>query len=115
MIKLKREQYRYNEKDRLDVTVKGAKGFAKWLAPTWKMVMGHKDGSLSDEEYIKMYLSKLEGTPSFVISELEKLGPEITFVCFCANGSFCHTYLLMDYLVEHFPTKFKRMNNETME
>ena len=45
-------QLNYDGPDKLNTTVKsGIKAFA----PTWDMVMGHKQGKISDEEYTKLY------------------------------------------------------------
>ena len=44
MVELTRTQIRPGVKG-VDVTVKSAVGFARSFAPTWKMVMGYKNGS----------------------------------------------------------------------
>ena len=107
MIKLRRAQYRYDGEDRMDVTAKSAKGYAKWFAPSWQMIFGHKSGTINDETYTKRYMELLDRIPDYVFEELEKWD-KITFVCFCPDGKFCHTNILIDYLVNKFPDKFEK-------
>ena len=113
-IKLNRAQMRYSGTDRLDITVKSANNWAKRLAPTWGMVWDHKNGSLSDEEYTYRYLHIIDslGIP---IDELLEFGKDssITFVCYCSDGKFCHTHLLIDYLVDKCPESFEDGRNES--
>jgi len=108
---LKRAQIRRGRKTQrgdLDITVKSAEGIGKYLAPTWPMVLGHKDGTLSDEDYEWMYRRILDRNPIKVYRALWKYGKDcggqITFLCYCPDGVFCHTHLLIDYLLEKFPT-----------
>ena len=94
----------------LDVTVKSAKSLGRNFAPTWAMVMGHKSGVMPDEVYVTKYIEKLDKLywPP-IVEELEK-SEHITFLCYCKDNTFCHTYLLMDYLVEHFGDNFKKLS-----
>jgi len=94
-------QYRYSGLDRTDITVKGMDPYGKYFAPTWNMVTGIKDGSISEEEYIKQYLQILEEVPTYVFDWLLK--PETrTFVCFCSKEAFCHRNILVKYLIQIF-------------
>ena len=96
----------------IDVTVKSSKKLGRYFAPTWAMVMGYKSGTLSDTLYTTQYrekLGKLYWPP--ILEELEKFD-HITFLCYCKDGSFCHTHLLIDYLVENFHSIFKQAGNE---
>jgi hypothetical protein len=43
----------------VDVTVKSAKGFARSFAPTWKMVMGYKNGMQTEAQYTEKYVEIL--------------------------------------------------------
>ena len=93
----------------LDVTVKSAKTLGRYFAPTWAMVMGHKSGAMPDDVYVTNYVEKLDKLywPP-IVEELEK-SEHITFLCYCKDNTFCHTYLLMDYLVKHFNDNFVKL------
>jgi hypothetical protein len=83
----------------LDTTVKsGDKAFA----PTWKMVMGVKEGRISEEEYTREYLDRMrESYRNNRQRWDEVLGmDEVLLACYCPAGSFCHRYLLRDMLVK---------------
>ena len=98
----------------VDVTVKSAQGWARAFAPSWSMVMGHKDGKLSDEQYTTLYLAILRKAPlaAWYWLERQAVNGELTVLCYCrdfdASGQrvFCHTHLLIDYAVERFPDLF---------
>jgi len=86
-------QYSYKGPDRLDVTVKtGIKAFA----PTWEMVLGYKSGILSKQKYEEQYIALLTRSWKENRAEWEKLlrMSEVTLVCFCKPGNFCHRVLL---------------------
>jgi hypothetical protein len=105
-------QYRYSGRDRLDITVKGNDPAGKIYAPTWNMVQGWKNNSLSNEEYTDMYyhllLDRWNNRPGFAdeITRLVEMvkdtdnmqARDVTLVCFCPAGSFCHRYLLVNFL-----------------
>lgn len=82
----------------LDTTVKS--GYSLF-APTWDMVMGHKQGIMSDDEYAQRYRSIL--TNSWMTRREEWMKflqtPEpVALACFCKAGKFCHRLLLKDFL-----------------
>ncbi len=90
-------QYKYNGLDRLDVTVKGQDPLGKSFAPTWEMVMGIKNGTMTQELYTRAYLRMLRRVPDEKWKELESFAQRhgsITFVCFCKPGAFCHRVIL---------------------
>ena len=90
-------QMRYPGKDRFDITVKsGHKAFA----PTWDMVMGIKNGTMTEAQYTERYrelmsesVHKYPGAWSDLL-----LKGEVTLVCYCPKGAFCHRYLLVKIL-----------------
>lgn len=90
----------------IDTTIKT--GF-KQLAPTWTMVLGIKDKSLSSEKYTQMYHDMLECSrkahPAFweALFRQEK----IALGCYCKPDTFCHRYLLVAYLEAHANAKYK--------
>jgi uncharacterized protein YeaO (DUF488 family) len=109
-IRLRRAQIRYQQSDRLDVTIKSSRGWARRLAPTWEMVTSVKKGETTEADYTRKYLD-LIADRSIPLSELLCFGNSrdgnITFVCYCPNGPFCHTHLLIDYLIAHHPDLFE--------
>lgn len=87
--------YRYGGNDRLDITVKGQDPLGRLFAPTWDMVMGYKNGTLSQEGYTKAFAQKFgqafspENLP--ILNAIkEKYHGGLTLVCFCRRGDFCH-------------------------
>jgi hypothetical protein len=100
----------------LDTTVKSAKEYA-FLAPTWQMVMEHKQGSLSDTGYTQLYYELLraryrENRQPFLKLFHDFADQDIAVACFCTPGHFCHRHLLVDILraiavSEHIPFCYK--------
>ena len=83
----------------LDVTVKsGDKAFA----PTWKMVMGVKQGRMSEEEYTREYYERMRESYRQNRQRWDEVlsMEEAVLACYCRAGSFCHRYLLKDMLVK---------------
>ena len=81
----------------VNTTVKSGLQF---LAPIWTMVLDHKDGIISDEEYTILYYTKmarsLENNP-------EEWGwllgmEEVAIACYCRHGAFCHRMLLVEII-----------------
>ncbi len=91
--------YRYSGPDRVDITVKGQDPNWKEFAPTWDMVMSHKRGSITDDQYISRYLSILDLVSSTTWGRLLHMS-EATFVCFCPEEAFCHRNILVNYIVQ---------------
>jgi uncharacterized protein YeaO (DUF488 family) len=99
----------------LDVTVKSGSGIGKAFAPTWDMVMGYRNGPISSHQYTEQYNAILESVPIEVWRRLYLHGKKsggLTFLCYCKDGDFCHTNLLIQYLVDDpydlFNGAFKR-------
>lgn len=100
-------QYRYKGVGRLDVTVKGRDPLGRVFAPTWDLVMGVKNGTLTEEEYSQSYKGHINHIFSIkprhvavqqIIDKHAEIGT-LVLVCFCRPYSFCHRYLLADILV----------------
>jgi len=92
--------YKYNGPDRIDITVKSAKFPDDILAPTWNMVKEYKAGTLSQWDYTVKYfsliISRFYTQSSTSVSSLTAIlnnHPQITLVCFCSTGEFCHRIL----------------------
>lgn len=89
---------RYGGTDRFDITVKsGHKAFA----PSWDIVMGVKNGTVTEKQYLDRYITMMHN--SFMNNRsawVELLSKDIvTLVCFCPRGTFCHRYALVDILI----------------
>ena len=71
-------------------------------AYTWKMVMGVKNGAMSRDEYTDQYLRLMRSSYAAHADVWEAIltRERVTIVCFCRAGSFCHRYLLADYLAK---------------
>ena len=100
----------------LDITVKSAPRWSRPFTPTWEMVLGHKNKTISDEEYTQRYHEILEQVPKDTWRELWLLGQEsgeVILLCYCPDRErsggikFCHTRLLAAYAAERFPKAFK--------
>lgn len=82
----------------LDSTVKT--GYSLF-APTWDMVMQHKAGTLSNDEYSAMYRDlMIRSWTSRRVEWMKILNDDkpIALGCFCRAGAFCHRLLLKDFL-----------------
>jgi uncharacterized protein YeaO (DUF488 family) len=103
-------QYRYSGQDRLDITAKGKDTYGNLYAPTWEMVMGYKKGRLTKSQYTDRYYDLLryrwrhEAGFSQAMSNLAEAAKrrDVTLVCFCQAGDFCHRNILKDILVKSF-------------
>lgn len=91
-------QYRYAGLDRTDITVKGHDAYGKYFAPSWSMVFGVKNGTMSEEQYVQAYIKILEAVPVHVIDWFLSR-PTRTLVCFCAADAFCHRNILVNYFI----------------
>jgi len=91
----------------IDITVKSAKGPAKFFAPTWEMVSNFKNGAMSWETYTELYEARLSRAPASAWAWLGGFGSEVTVLCYCRDGWKCHTYLLAAYAAKHFPNLFE--------
>lgn len=84
----------------LDTTVKtGTSPFA----PTWDIVWGHKQGTVSDDEYTKCYRSLMK--ESWVQRRAEWMETlqstnKLALACYCRPDTFCHRHLLKDMFSE---------------
>jgi uncharacterized protein YeaO (DUF488 family) len=113
LVKVNRAQLRHRDKPgHVDVTVKSAAEWARPFAPTWDLVMGHKNGLVSDQEYTWRYESLLERNPLLTraVYQLHQLGLQnggsVTLCCYCKDGDFCHTAVLARYLAKAYPDQF---------
>jgi hypothetical protein len=80
----------------LDTTVKSGN---RIFAPTWDMVIQHKNGVLTDagymEQFRKMMQASLKSNPTAWHDVA--IMPKVALACYCYAGCFCHRYLLVYY------------------
>lgn len=69
------------------------------LSPTWDMVLGYKNKTLSEEAYTSRYKELLEywwfQEPEFFEDLLKE--STLAFGCYCPAGKFCHRLLLVEF------------------
>ena len=95
----------------VDVTVKSATGRATVFAPSWELVVRHKADAISDEEYTKQYLQILDKVleGDWVWLHDQAVRGLVVILCYCKiTNTFCHTHLLIDYAIQHYPHLFAR-------
>jgi hypothetical protein len=92
--------FRYSGDDRMDITVKSSTPPGNVLAPTWDMVNGYRTGKISQWDYALQYFSLLMVRMSTIgdswrasFDDIVLDRPQITLVCFCPAGQFCHRIL----------------------
>lgn len=71
-----------------------------------QMVWDLKKGDITEQEYMRKYLERLK--------LLTKIGYDwsklidMTLLCWCKQGDFCHRYILADYLEQEHGFKIER-------
>lgn len=80
-----------------DITVKSGE---QRLAPTWPDLLARKQGQMTEAEYTRRYLAKLdyywEEDPLFWDDFLQR--PAVALGCYCRAHHYCHRYLLTEFL-----------------
>lgn len=106
---ISRAQIKRNRKTGVDITVKSSKGFARSFAPTWDMVIGIKNGILTEEQYSSKYNDILNGISTEMWTWLADQGKhgKLVVLCYCKDGEFCHTNLLIDYGCKYYSGLFR--------
>lgn len=92
-----------DDADAVDTTVKSAStDEGRALAPTWDMVMGYKEGRLTDAQYTDQYLKLLRERyakdPAPFLSLLQR--ERTVLLCYCADGEFCHRHIAQGVLLK---------------
>jgi uncharacterized protein YeaO (DUF488 family) len=83
----------------IDTTVKSG---VKLFAPTWQIVMDHKNGLIDDQQYISMYLKILNknyNENKQVFDYYFKNTKAVVLMCYCPANAFCHRTILSSWLV----------------
>jgi|GEM_PF-267776 len=89
------------DKDALDITVMSANTpEGKLFAPTWEMVNGVKDGTLTHAAYTVSYLTLLRDRYQRDAAAFHRLleRDRIVLTCYCATGAFCHRHIALDVI-----------------
>jgi hypothetical protein len=78
------------------------------VSPSWTKLVGpYKSGTISAFDYYCTYMDHLEKNMEKVLDWALELNHDTTFLCFCHNGQFCHTHILIKFLVEIAPESFE--------
>ncbi|MBT3300773.1 MAG: hypothetical protein HN381_00020 [Bacteroidetes bacterium] len=96
MVEVYTSQFRYSGPDRFDITAKMKTPFS----PTWSMVKDYKEGRTNQKEYSDLYadlMNKSYITNHNAWRDVLNMN-NVTFVCYCNPNSFCHRFLLAQYL-----------------
>lgn len=101
-------QLSYRGPDRLDITAKtGVRSrlgsvTGSTFAPPWDLVMGYKQGRVTQEEYIARYTELMRESYRRYRSQWDELlsMERVVLVCYCPAGSFCHRLLLAELLAK---------------
>ncbi len=91
----------YDGDDGLNITVKSANLEDRAFAPTWDIVMGHKNGKITDQEYTDEYYRMMRMSYICNTSRWDELlcQERVVLLCYCPPTAFCHRKLLADILV----------------
>lgn len=96
-------KHRLARKLGIKITDSTVKSGDKRLAPTWEMVMGHKNGMITNDEYEERYRKLMRESqlkhPEFWDSLLEQ--KVLCIACFCSAYTFCHRHILASLLIEY--------------
>jgi hypothetical protein len=70
------------------------------------MVTGYRNDTISIGDYLYEYKQRLDWLKAEWVQRIynhvrDDWQGELTFLCFCRDISFCHTYYAINYLVEH--------------
>jgi protein gp37 len=93
-----------DDPDALDITVKSATDWVgKFLTPSWDIVMGHKRGDISDDEYTSRYKQMLReryaaGSNTATIHHWLRTTDRVVLKCYCREGKFCHRHIAAQVL-----------------
>jgi uncharacterized protein YeaO (DUF488 family) len=73
------------------------------------MVMGHKRGELTNDAYVQAYteiLRRLDRTWWAALEQHFRGQQILTLKCYCRDGAFCHTHLIIEHAVREYPDLF---------
>jgi len=70
------------------------------VAPTWSMIMHHKNGEISNDEYKELYLNHLQLSRFNAGQYVESLGDGCFLLCYESPSDFCHRHILAEHLTQ---------------
>lgn len=94
-----------------DITIMSAKGNARYLSPSWEIVMAHKQGKMSDDEYTVAYTNMVrERYKTYKQPFLDLLKTdELILLCYCSTyyvdpknrtKKFCHRNIAAEIMLK---------------
>jgi len=89
----------YQGPGKLDISIKSGD---KVFAPSWDIVMGVKNGSVSMPQYVDRYHDLMKKSYLSNTSRwMELLQMDVLVLCcYCRAGEFCHRHLLADMIIK---------------
>lgn len=87
------------------------------VSPPWWLVNAYKSKKIGEEVYREHYLHHLDKNILDIVKWLDSLPEKLPIIketnhlvlkCFCPEGVFCHTHLLINWLLVEFPERFER-------
>lgn len=113
-IELRRGRIPITNLNMIDITVKSARTEYKCFAPTWDLVMSSKRKQITKAQYKERFI-KLLNTRNLdcAITNLQQTyitnhSKPIYLCCYCSLDRWCHTDMVIDYLIEKYPNLFCR-------
>ena len=104
-MKLYTAQFRYDGKDRIDITSRTSDMIGKLFAPPWSLVSDFKDGRLTEDKYTDIYsdilLQGIASSPAVWVKFIAL--DEATLVCYCKAGDFCHRVVAAHFCLTMTP------------
>jgi len=96
----------------LDVSRKSGGPLGLHFAPTWDLVMAGKRGQIDWCEFSRLYTRQLDSTVNAedvlrLYREGVVRGGKLCLLCYCKAGKNCHTLVLIEWLVKHYPEHFE--------
>jgi uncharacterized protein YeaO (DUF488 family) len=92
----------------IDITTKSAKAPWDIFAPTWDMVNGLKEGKITEDLFVKQYISLMrcrykQNQKTFKEIINKSLKANIALACYCPADAFCHRKILASILAKIEP------------
>ena len=95
-------QYSYRGPDRVDITTRKTHVHGQWFAPIWGTIVApYRKGVIDEAEYTERYMKHMKLSIQFHWEAWEwvLMQPQVTLVCFCKSGAFCHRRILVEQLL----------------
>lgn len=86
--------------------------FMKELAPTWEMIMSHKNNEITYIDFIKHYIYVLKQrkiTPQWLV---EVLPDHCFLLCYESPSDFCHRHILAEWINKNTNIKVEEWKND---